>query len=327
MDGAPMGFLLSQGMHFQRRKTQRPRRWIPEWAMSDVKLRQVIARRATNWSLSSFSAVPETFPELVKMCAEKLARLKAKKYTNPRRLETITSHLATMERCGGYLEFITKIAWLSLRAGYEAKIIAEQMEISAYDVRTQLLRLNETAERLGFVLHVAHHTKGRPRKLAFLLKKRETEGYVKFDKIQPVYYDLETHEFVEKCRGFKWTWREISDRMHVPIQDLMDAHKKFETTGYLEPNRPDKRKSTKIETWRMHSTSRPRKPRGPVPGQPLPKKIPVNRVDGYSQELVAQARKLHATGLTWKQVGTKLKRPWISYRIWRENAAKVKNAR
>lgn len=328
MDGSPVEYLVNSRMHFQKRTAQRAQRWIPEWAMSDKNLRQVIARRATNWSLGPNGTVPETFPEIIKMCQEKLARLKAKKYTNPRRLETFTKHMDSITRCGGYLEFITKIAWLSLRAGYEAPVIADQMEISERNVRTQVLRLNESAERLGFILHVANHTKGRPHKLAQLLKKRAAEGYVKFDKPQMLYYDLQTHEFVEKCRSFKWTWREISDRMHVPIQGLMDAHKRFADTGYLEPNRPDKRKSTKVETWRLHIESRPRRlPLGPGEKQKRLKFVtPRLYPCVYTPELLAQARKLRAAGKTWKQVGKKLKHPWISYAVWSEDRRKVKNA-
>ncbi len=324
-DGSPVEYFTGSRMHFERRKAQRSRRWIPEWAMSDEKFRQVLARRATTWSRGPLAPVPETFPELLKMCAEKLARLKAKKYTNPRRLASVIPHIASLEKCGGYLEFITTIGWLSLRTGYEGPIIAEQMGISAYDVRTQLLRLNETAEKLGLVLHVAHHTKGRPRKVASLLKKRATMGYFKFDKPQAIYYDLQTHLFVEKCRSFAWTWREISERIHVPIQGLMDAHKRFADTGYLEPTRPDKRKSLKMATWRQRVVSRPHPYRR---GTNAKQKISlftaraVRSTDGYSAEIVAQAHKLRDSGKTWKEVGTDLKRPWIAYYFYNVNRRK-----
>ena len=95
LDGRKLGYLLSDGMHFQRRSQLRARRWIPEWAMSEEKLRQVIARRATNWAKGPHTPAPSGLPELRKMCDEKLARLKAKRYTNPRRLETFSAHLET----------------------------------------------------------------------------------------------------------------------------------------------------------------------------------------------------------------------------------------
>lgn len=214
------------GMHFFRARTVKHPHWRAQWADNETQLRRVIAKRAAAWCGRKYYDGTHDLPELIRLCALKVERLKAEKGTNAKRRETIRKSLETIEKFGGYLQFITALAWASYRRGLRGYEIAEEMEISPYAVRTHLFRLNQAAERLGFPTHVRHHAAGRLRRHDQLLKKRATMGYTREDKIEKLHYTASVHALVLKMISQKWKGKEICARLRCSHQDLTACYRR-----------------------------------------------------------------------------------------------------
>jgi hypothetical protein len=110
-----------------------------------------------------------TWPILKKLCDEKFA-VRSKEVRGRPPVNGVDGDTEywqwerfkqTVTLCGGYLQYISALAYRSLVLGHESPIIAQQMEITAVNVRTQVFNLNRIAESLGFETHREHHSKGR----------------------------------------------------------------------------------------------------------------------------------------------------------------------
>lgn len=243
---ANLDYLPDAGMRIVGRKQYRPSRWIPEWAHNESKFREVILKRAWHWCRSG-RPFPTTvkFDEVFAACNRKLELLKKSRFNSEyaSRHETLSKHIAAIERAGGYLQMITSLAYLSFRAGLEAPDIAAQMDLSKACVRTHILRLNQAAERLGYQQHVRHHTKGIVRAPEQLEKKRRTMGYEV--KIKCLHYSAEVHDQVTKFRSMGWTWRRVAKKLNCSMLGLITSHRNWK----LKPASQRQRLSRQKKRW------------------------------------------------------------------------------
>jgi hypothetical protein len=160
-----------RGIHLTSKSSGRYRGYIGAWATNPQQLQKVILTRGWHFVHGGRSALPPdmTWPILKKLCDEKF-EMRSKEVRGRPPVSGVDGDTEywqwerfkqTVTLCGGYLQYISALAYRSLVLGHESPIIAQQMEITAVNVRTQIFNLNRIAERLGFETHRPHHSKGR----------------------------------------------------------------------------------------------------------------------------------------------------------------------
>ncbi len=216
---------MTDTMQIFRVAVQRPERYRAAWAQNESQFQKVILTRAAQWCCGK-AATSADLTQMRDLCAAKLRRLKAETPKNVARRSSLEKEISVLDRFGGYLQLISMIAWKSYRQGLPGNQIAEEMEVSAFFVRTHLCRLNAVAAKLGFpTTPVFHHSKGVPRKHSVLEKKRKTMGCTVPDQPEPLRYTAAVHADVLKCRGLKWTWIEIAARWRTTPKLLLAAYR------------------------------------------------------------------------------------------------------
>ena len=152
--------------HTERRKGRTARAGVPEFARDDRKLRTVLAA----FILASFShslipralrwAETATSSELNELAALKLRRCSLGE--GGRRVEV--QHLArAVAHCGGRLQFLARIAFLSWRCNWDSADVAGETGASPQHVRLTLYKLVLLARRLGFETYAPVQKSFRPR--------------------------------------------------------------------------------------------------------------------------------------------------------------------
>jgi hypothetical protein len=138
-------------MH-QRQYEHRNKKWIPEWALDDRKMRRVVYD--ATWHYAKQRADVATvkpgmsLSELENLAKKNrngwkdiIARSASKKYQS-----IIQEHLRTTER--GYASRLTTILYMAYRLRLKAPDIAEELEMDARAVRMVLYRMNNIARKL-----------------------------------------------------------------------------------------------------------------------------------------------------------------------------------
>lgn len=157
--------------------------WIPPFANNTPQLRRVIAERVWEYSCQgrggSKKGNKKPIPAELVNDADKLRALADEHFERqwvlnrhrdrPERAE----HIRAVVRAGGYLQFITAIAYRSFNLGMTSPEIAAEMGIKKpTTVRIQVCRLRDTAKSFGFELgRISKSSKGGERHLKQWKKK------------------------------------------------------------------------------------------------------------------------------------------------------------
>ena len=137
------------------------RGWTPPFALDTEKLKRVLLFRTWQY------AHPGTlFPEQIDRSEiNRLATAKELKYgatigdnASTIQHEMAAAHRAAVKRAGGYMEFITAIAFRAWRLGNTSVQVAESLGIKPECVRVQLTRAREAAAFLGYDIGKRHHS-------------------------------------------------------------------------------------------------------------------------------------------------------------------------
>jgi DNA invertase Pin-like site-specific DNA recombinase/DNA-binding CsgD family transcriptional regulator len=128
----------------------RDKRWNPAWAANDKKIRVIVYNALWNYVQWS-GAVDKIRPGMPFAELEALARsaqvndLSTRKL-NERQRHIVDQHLATTKN--GVSGMWVRLIYLAYRQGYPATQIAEELNMSAPQVRQKLYRLNRIARRI-----------------------------------------------------------------------------------------------------------------------------------------------------------------------------------
>jgi hypothetical protein len=131
-------------MHVERRAHQRCKRWLPAWAFDDAQFRQVILTRCWLYCHGGSPMPKDTTWRMMRATCD------------GRGVRHI--QLGTAKRETGYLDFLVKLLWLSVRLGHNATEVAQQLGITPVHVRQELYKVNKVAELLRFPIHKVPHT-------------------------------------------------------------------------------------------------------------------------------------------------------------------------
>ena len=139
--------------HVFSRKRRVARAGVPAFALDDKKLRVVLAAFIT--SCFSTSLIPRAVKWAESATAAELNELAALKLrrnllgSGAGRVEI--QHLArAVEHCGGRLEYLARIAFLTWRCGWDSVDVAQETRASPQAVRMNLFKMTLVARRLGF---------------------------------------------------------------------------------------------------------------------------------------------------------------------------------
>ena len=143
----------------------RDQRWIPEFATNINSLRLVILQTALNYSRNSKSigmAHNVTLERLEQVVAKRLEahkkRLLEHNYSEHQKT-LVEKHIVAVERAGGYIPFITAIAYRAWRLGHDSVTIAAELDITSMSVRQHLRRMLHNAELLGLKTIEPHRSR------------------------------------------------------------------------------------------------------------------------------------------------------------------------
>jgi hypothetical protein len=143
-----------ENIHTERHAT-RLRKWIPEWAASDEKLRAVLSARI--------------------QCHATHFRSYLRRGLSGSELAILVRHKAAIKRAGSYEALHAAIAYRSFRLGWHSSAVAESLGVTAAMVRMNLMRMRDTARRLGFEENEPQHwsrgVKHGPRKKGIRLQR------------------------------------------------------------------------------------------------------------------------------------------------------------
>ncbi len=148
--------------HLVRRKVARSSEWIPAFAANQTQLRHVIAQRAWHYTRSKCgraSQVPKNliddWKQLRALTDERL-KWETSQHSNHAEWQR---HVFDVQRIGGYLAFLSAIAYRSWLLGWTSTAVAESLQIMPTTVRQQVYRLRNTAVKLGYDIGRIHHSR------------------------------------------------------------------------------------------------------------------------------------------------------------------------
>ncbi len=152
--------------HTFSRKTRPTHAGVPAFALDNQKLRIVLA--AFCLALFSSKLIPRclrwaesaTVAELNALCALKLRRFLLGSGGQRREVQSLAR---AVEHCGGRVEYLARIAFLSWRCGYDSVDVAQATAASPQAVRLNLFKLVLMARRLGFETYQPVQKTYRPR--------------------------------------------------------------------------------------------------------------------------------------------------------------------
>ena len=140
----------------------RQSRWVPPFALNTSQLRRVLLVRCWRY-LHNHTPVPETldWQEMKKAATAHTLQPHKILPASPLVQKLMHArHVATVIKCGGYLEFSAAIAYRSWRLGQDSVTVAESLGVSPGTVRINLQRLRDIARQLGFDVGQPHHSRG-----------------------------------------------------------------------------------------------------------------------------------------------------------------------
>jgi hypothetical protein len=229
-----------------------------------------------------------TWPILKKLCDEKFAERSKEVRGRPPangddgdieywQWERFTKQ--TVPLCGGYLEYISALAYRSLVLGHESPVIAQQMEITAVNVRTQIFNLNKIATRLGFETHREHHSKGRcipvdSARQAIPLPENLRSG-------KCIVWSQEFMNWIGRMREQGFRWSEIAAMLGV-------------STGAVQSYYVRRKRIISNQLRRSRSMT--------------PRVKPPRKCLRWSPELIGEICGLRERGLSWREIGLKFER-------------------
>jgi hypothetical protein len=156
-------------------KATRATRWIPAFAADDAKLRHVLREAA--WHYAKLGRYRGTCPpdisldELKRLCdarsKEWTLRYETRQFSGRAteyQTKLLGRHVLTNVKNGGWLEFRTRVCWLSWRMGWEANLIAEELFTTPCGVREILWRMCNVARSLGYETFKARSKSYQPEK-------------------------------------------------------------------------------------------------------------------------------------------------------------------
>jgi len=147
-------------MHRENHAT-RQSKWVPPFALNTSQLRRVLLVRCWRY-LHNHTPVPETldWQEMKKAATAHTLQPHKILPASPLVQKLMhAQHVATVIKCGGYLEFSAAIAYRSWRLGQDSVTVAESLGVSPSAVRVNLSRLKDVARSLGFAVGPEHHTR------------------------------------------------------------------------------------------------------------------------------------------------------------------------
>jgi hypothetical protein len=167
---------FQDAVHTTQPGTFRVQRWKPAFANNAEQLRKVIA--LVTWQSARGGKIPmpkdleNDLPRLKRLAKARLdnrwhmalARDQKRKRWHHKTLskrnkEIIARHIFTESWAGGSLQILATIAYLSWQRGLTSCEVAEQLYMSAPNVRIIRYRLCNAARKLGFETFVPHHSR------------------------------------------------------------------------------------------------------------------------------------------------------------------------
>jgi hypothetical protein len=140
-------------------------RWIPAFANNTSQLQAVLLHAAVKYIFrdkeppQGFVADLSTVVELAK---EKHAALKARAENSSKLIQQrMYQHLLCVEDAGGYVAFISAIAYRCWRLRWTGPVVAEELGVTPLLVQTMMEMMADYAERLGFETYLQHPHKGK----------------------------------------------------------------------------------------------------------------------------------------------------------------------
>jgi hypothetical protein len=140
-------------------------RWIPAFASNTPQLQAVLLHAAVRYIFrdkeppQGFIADLETVVALAK---EKHATLRARAENSSKLIQQrMYQHLLCVEDAGGYVAFISAIAYRCWRLRWPGPVVAQGLGVNALLVQTMMEMLADYAEHLGFDTYPQHSRKGK----------------------------------------------------------------------------------------------------------------------------------------------------------------------
>ncbi len=138
-------------MHLDFRNPHRRDRFVPPWALDDVKIRLVVYNYACNYARQLLGVRFKLKPgvsmrELEKACIEVRNQKLALVQANPNKYPHVEDHIRTTQN--GISSRAVRIIYKAYRERLNAKDIAEALDMSWCAVRQILYRLNRIAREL-----------------------------------------------------------------------------------------------------------------------------------------------------------------------------------
>lgn len=157
-------------MHQTRRAVMRSRRFIPSFAADDSKLRRVLAVCAWRYAYQNRPFDEgASLNDLIRLTDSKLLRVTRTKFIEGA-CEVVRRGHERQRIVGrrGFFNTRAAIAYRSWRLGQTSPEIAQQLDMTAPQVRIILYRMNKIARELGYELFPAIHpnsARGLPSRL------------------------------------------------------------------------------------------------------------------------------------------------------------------
>jgi len=146
-------------MHRENHAT-RQSKWVPPFALNTSQLRRVLLVRCWRY-LHNHTPVPETldWQEMKKAATAHTLQPHKILPASPLIQKLMhATHVATVIKCGGYLEFQTAVAYRSWRLGQNSVNVAESLGVSPSTIRMTLQRLRNIAAELHYDVGTHHHS-------------------------------------------------------------------------------------------------------------------------------------------------------------------------
>jgi hypothetical protein len=271
-----------RGIHLLSKGSSRYRGYIGRWATNPPQLQKVILTRGWHFLHGGRSTIPPemTWPMLKKLCDEKFATRSTEWMNADSRKDHLVRFIRSVNAAGGYLEYIAALAYRSLVLGHESSVIGQQMEITSVNVRTQIFRLNQIAERLGFESHRPHHSRGRWTPID--ASRHPIPLPENFRAGERLIWSPEFILWLGRMReqGFKWT--DIAATLGVP--DILEKYYR------------------KVKSNPLHRQKRPKRVK--PPREPKPPRTYLL----WTPKLVCEICDLRERGRTWREIGLKFGR-------------------
>jgi hypothetical protein len=233
-----LGWSDVQRMSVFERKL-RAQKWIPRWALSDKKIRQVVYDMTWRYALhkSSNDSVKPGMSLLQLEKAAQKSRLawkgEAARSSSDKHKRITDAHIRSTKN--GYASHLVSIIYKSYREGLKAPDIAEQLEMTPCAVRMTLYRINEVARKL---FKPEDHFKRHPTARGGLNREKANARDRKHSRKR---LDLKSPALFSEMAIFYNTGvmlRELSEAYGIPLATIAAAMHRYKLVA---PDRPRNR--------------------------------------------------------------------------------------